>query len=139
MLQTDPDGNILGAAMRIQLVPPALSVTASTLMSSTALVGTTTANALMPGSNIWAGKFRVVTSPYMQDSTLTGNSNAAWYLLADPQDLPVIEVAALNGQFIPTVESDDSDFGMLGTAFRGYMDVGVSLQEYRAGVRSAGS
>jgi hypothetical protein len=51
----------------------------------------------------------------------------------------VIEVAFLNGQEAPTVESADADFGMLGVAFRGFHDFGASLQEYRAGVRSAGS
>jgi hypothetical protein len=60
-------------------------------------------------------------------------------LLADPNDIPVIEVAFLNGQEAPTVESADADFGMLGVAFRGFHDFGASLQEYRAGVRSAGS
>lgn len=139
LLQTDPDGNILGVMPKILLVPPALWATANTLMSSTALVSGATTAPGTPSNNIWAGMFRVVSSAYMQDSTLTGNSAAAWYLLADPADLPVIEVAFLNGVETPTVESTDGDFGMLGTAFRGYFDIGVSKQEYRGGVRAAGS
>jgi hypothetical protein len=123
---------------RILLVPPALEVTAQTLMSSTMLtIGSGTAAA--PSTNVWAGKYRVVSSPYMQDSTLTGNSATGWYLLADPNDLPVIEVAFLNGVETPIVEEADSDFSMLGRAFRGYYDIGVAFQEYRAGAKSAGA
>jgi hypothetical protein len=139
LLQTDPDGNILGVTPRILLVPPALAVTAQTLMSSTMVASGATTAPGIPTNNPWAGKFTVVTSAYMQDSTLTGNSATAWYLLASPDDLPVIEVAFLNGQQTPTVEESDSDFGMLGRAFRGYFDLGVSLQEYRAGAKSAGA
>jgi hypothetical protein len=43
----------------------------------------------------------------------------AWYLLADPIDLPVIEVAFLNGQEAPTIETADADFNVLGIQMRG--------------------
>ncbi|HEX6985677.1 MAG TPA: hypothetical protein VF170_09880, partial [Planctomycetaceae bacterium] len=68
----------------------------------------------------------------------TGYSALAWYLLADPSDMPVIEVAFLNGRDTPIVESADADFNTLGVQFRGYHDFGVSLQEYRGGVRMKG-
>jgi hypothetical protein len=137
LLMTDPDGNLMGVMPRILLAPPALSYTADQLMSSSLLVsGNTTA---APNANVWAGKFRSLTSAYMQDSTLTGNSSAAWYLLADPNDVPVIEVAFLNGMETPTVETADADFNMLGIAMRAYLDYGIAFQEYRGGVRSAGS
>lgn len=139
LLQTDPDGNILAVNAAILLVPPALSVTAQTLMSSTMVASGATTAPGIPTNNPWAGKFRVVTSAYMQDSTLTGNSATAWYLIASPNDLPLIEVAFLNGQQTPTVEESDSDFGMLGRAYRGYFDIGVAIQEYRAGAKSAGA
>jgi phage major head subunit gpT-like protein len=139
LLQTDPDGNILAVNAAILLVPPALAVTAQTLMSSTMVASGATTAPGTPTTNPWAGKFRVVTSAYMQDSTLTGNSATAWYLIADPNDLPLIEVAFLNGQQTPIVEESDSDFGMLGRAYRGYFDIGVAIQEYRAGAKSAGA
>jgi hypothetical protein len=107
-----------------------MSSTLLTIGSGTAAAGST---------NPWAGMFRVVTSPYLQNANYTGYSAAAWYLLADAADLPVIEIAFLNGQEAPTVETADADFGMLGIAFRGYHDFGAALQEYRGGVRSAGS
>lgn len=135
-LQTDPDGALLGAQPAIMLVPPAKAATARQLMSSTSLTGGSSATLT---DNPWAGMFRVVTSPYMQDSTLTGNSSVAWYLLANPGDLPVIEVAFLNGMETPTVETADADFNTLGIQIRGYHDFGAALQEYRGGVRGSGA
>ncbi|HPD31737.1 MAG TPA: hypothetical protein PLL20_17230, partial [Phycisphaerae bacterium] len=70
--------------------------------------------------------------------SISGTSAKAWYLLADPDDLPVIEVAFLNGQQTPTVERADADFNVLGIQFRGYFDFGVALQDYRAGVKMKG-
>jgi hypothetical protein len=135
----DPDSNLMGVKPAILLVPTALRATAWNLMNSTTTVSTTTANTPLPDGNPWAGMFKVVDSAYLQDTTITGNSTAAWYLLADPADVPVIEVAFLNGNRMPTIESADADFNMLGVQFRGYWDFGVAKQEYRGGVRSAGS
>jgi hypothetical protein len=135
----DPDGNLMGTKPAILLVPTALRATAWNLMNSTNTIGTTTANTPLPDGNPWAGMFRVVDSAYLQDTSITGNSTVAWYLLADPNDVPVIEVAFLNGVEMPTIESADADFNMLGVQFRGYHDFGVAKQEYRGGVRSAGS
>jgi hypothetical protein len=138
-LQVDPDGNLMGIIPKKLVVPPALNVSAHDLMDSTKKVATTTANQGMPDGNPFAGLFEIVCSGYMQDSTLTGNSAAASYLLADPNDVPVIEVGFLNGQEIPIVESADADFNQLGIQYRGYFDFGVELQEYRGGVRLAGA
>jgi hypothetical protein len=56
----------------------------------------------------------------------------AWYLLADPADLPVIEVAFLNGQESPTIETAEADFNVLGVQMRGYHDFGCALQDASA-------
>ncbi|MBU0639071.1 MAG: hypothetical protein KKB50_09420, partial [Planctomycetes bacterium] len=50
-----------------------------------------------------------------------------------PTDLPVIEVAFLNGQESPTIETADADFNVLGIQMRGYHDFGVALQEPSVG------
>jgi hypothetical protein len=139
LTQTDPDGNPLGVMPSILLVPPALWSTGAQLMQSTGLNQTPASNAAAGDANIWAGKYRLFSSAYMQNTNLTGNSSAAWYLLADPSDMPVIETAFLNGNETPTVETADADFSMLGISMRAYMDYGIAFQEYRGGVRSAGS
>jgi hypothetical protein len=75
----------------------------------------------------------------MSNASYTGYSAAAWYMIADPAEMPVIEIAALNGRVEPVVETADADFNVLGVQMRGYSDIGVALQEYRGGVRADGS
>ena len=136
MDQTDPDGKPLGIMPSILLVPTALKSSASTLMASDKLI--TGASATIGEANPFAGRFRVESSPYMSNSSYTGYSAAAWYMLADPNEMPVIEIAALNGRVEPVVETAEAEFNVLGIQMRGYSDVGVALQEYRAGVRADG-
>lgn len=135
MSQTDPDGNPLGVMPAILLVPTPLKSTALQLMTSEKVKGDTDE----PDANVWRGRFRVESSPYMTNTKYTGNNAAAWYLLADPNDLPVIEIAALYGRVEPVIESADASFNVLGVQMRGYSDVGVNLQEFRGGVRADGS
>lgn len=137
MDQTDPDGKPLGVMPAILLVPTPLKPAANTLMTSERLIDGTATGAQGDG-NIWRGRFKVESSPYMSNSSYTGYSAAAWYMLADPNEMPVIEIVALNGRVEPTVETADADFNVLGVQMRGYSDVGVSLQEYRGGVRADG-
>lgn len=138
--QTDADGHPLGILPRILLVPPELEITADELMTSTQYnTGGAAASEKVPNRNVWAGKYRVVSSSYLSNTSYAGASASAWFLLADPSDLPIIEVAFLNGRETPVVESADADFNTLGIQMRGYHDFGAAKQEYRAGVRAAGS
>ncbi|MBI5864858.1 MAG: hypothetical protein HZB38_10185 [Planctomycetes bacterium] len=135
--QTDPDGKPLGVMPQLILVPTALSAIGTVLFKSLE-IRDTTANAKFPVANPHAGKFRVEVSRYLSNTQYTGFSDKAWYLLADPTDLPVIETAFLNGQESPTIETADADFNVLGVQMRGYHDFGVALQEPRGGVKSKG-
>jgi len=137
MDQVDSDGKPVGMMPALLLVPTALSAIGSQLFKSLELRDTT-ANAKFPVANPHQGKFRVEVSRYLANAQYTGNSAKAWYLLADPNDLPVIEVAFLNGQESPTIETADADFNQLGVQMRGYHDFGVALQDHRGGVKSKG-
>ena len=137
MDQVDGDGKPVGVMPAIMLVPTALSAIGSQLFKSLELRDTTAATKF-PVANPHQGKFRVEVSRYLANSQYTGNSAKAWYLLADPNDLPVIEVAFLNGQEAPTIETADADFNVLGVRMRGYHDFGVALQDPRGGVKSKG-
>jgi hypothetical protein len=136
--QKDADNNPLGVAPRILLVPNALSVLARQLMASVEL-RENTLNSKYPTANPHAGNFQVENSSYLSDSSLTGYSSTGWYLLADPNDVAVIEVVFLNGQDSPIIESAEADFNVLGVQFRGYFDFGVALQDYRGGVKMRGN
>ena len=101
MLQTDPDGNPLGAMPQILLVPTSLDSDARVLMNSQFVV--TGADLTRGQTNVFGGKYSVVSSPYMENSNYTGYSALAWYLLASPADLPTVEVAFLDGRDAPEV------------------------------------
>ena len=137
-LQTKPNGKPLGIPAGILLVPTALKVPAEMLMKSVQLNETTTANKAKPSANPHVGKFDVVSSVYLSNSSFTGASSKAWYLLADPNRLPAIEVAFLNGVDRPTVEKTDADFNTLGIQFRGYIDFGVREQDHRGALKIKG-
>jgi len=133
----DADGKPIGTMPTILLVPTALSAIGTQLYKSLEMRDNT-ASARMPINNPHAGKFRVEVSRYLGNSNYTGNSTKAWYLLSDPNDLPLIEVAFLNGQEAPTIETATADFNVLGVQMRGYHDFGASLQDPRAAIKSKG-
>lgn len=135
--QVDSDGKPIGVMPAILLAPTALSALGTTLWKSLE-IRDTTANTKFPIANPHVGKFRVEVSRYLANAQYTGYSAKAWYLLAEPTDLPVIEVAFLNGQESPTIETAEADFNVLGIQMRGYHDFGVALQEPRGGVKSKG-
>ncbi|MBL9030454.1 MAG: hypothetical protein JNM80_01930 [Phycisphaerae bacterium] len=137
MDQVDSDGKPIGVLPSILLVPTALSAMGSQLFKSLELRDNT-ANARYPVTNPHQGKFRVEVSRYLGNPKFTGNSTKAWYLLADASDLPVVEMAFLNGQESPTIETAEQNFNRLGIQMRGYHDFGVALQDPRGGVKSKG-
>ncbi len=107
-------------------------------MTSTMVNETTTTGKPKPADNPHRGKFDVVSSVYLSNASFTGYSSKAWYLFADPNRLPAIEVAFLNGVDRPTVENTDADFSTLGIQFRGYIDFGVREQDYRGALKMKG-
>ncbi len=135
---TDPDGNPLGSMARILLVPSPLGVPASVLMTS-ADIADNTSNAIYGTANPHRGKYRVVKSIYLNSSAITGYSPTAWYLLADPADIPVIETRFLFGRQTPLIERADADFNKLGIQMRGTFHFGVAKQEKRGGLKSKGA
>ena len=137
MDQVDSDGKPIGIMPAIVLVPTALSAM-GTQLSRSLEIRDTTASTKYPIANPHQGKFRVEVSRYLANARYTGNSNKAWYLLSDPNDLPAIEVAFLNGQESPTIETAEADFSVLGIQMRGVHDFGCSTQDPRAGVKSKG-
>ena len=137
MDQVDSDGKPIGVMPAVLLVPTALSAMGTQLYKSLE-IRDTTSSTKYPIANPHVGKFRVEVSRYLANSAYTGSSAKAWYLLADPADLPVIEVAFLNGQESPVIETAEADFNVLGVRMRGFHDFGVSLQDPRGGLKSKG-
>jgi hypothetical protein len=122
----DPDGNPLAVEPRILLVPVDLEIAALEIMGSSLIQSGATGG--QPERNVLAGRYQVVASTYLTNTT-------DHYLLASPADLPVMEVAFLNGVQSPIVETAEADFNVLGVQMRGYFDFGVAKAEYLAGVK----
>jgi hypothetical protein len=137
MDQVDADGKPTGIMPAILLVPTALSATGTQLFKSLE-IRDTTATTKYPVANPHVGKFRNEVSRYLANAKYPGNSAKAWYLLADPNDLPVVEIAFLDGKEAPTIETAEADFNLLGIQMRGYHDFGVALQDPRGGVKAKG-
>lgn len=138
MEQVDPDGNPMAIAATTLLVPSALYVPATVLMRSTE-IRDTTANTKYPVVNPHSGKFGIVQTTYLNTAAVAGGSATHWFLLANPGDMSVIEVAFLNGNETPIVEQAQASFDTLGIQMRCYWDWGSKKQEYRSGVKSKGA
>ena len=138
MEQTKPNGRPLGLPASILLVPTSLKVIAEMLMKATTLNETTPENVPKVNTNPHTGKYEVVSTSYLSNAGFKNSSSKAWYLFADPNRLPALEVAFLGGQDRPTVERADADFDTLGFQFRGYLDFGVKEQDHRGALKMKG-
>ena len=138
MDQVDSDGKPIGLMPAIMLVPTALSALGTQLFKALEIRDNTSGKGAYPTNNPHTGKYRVEVSRYLANAKYTGNSAKAWYLLAEPGDLPMIEVAFLNGQESPTIETAAADFDTLGIQMRGYHDFGCSLQDPRSAIKAKG-
>lgn len=136
--QLKKNGTPLGLRPTILLVPPELEDQA--LMLTKATQFNNGADGMTPANyNPQAGRFQVVTSSYLSAKAMNGSSETAWYLLVDPNRLAAFETSFLNGKDKPTVERADADFDTLGIQFRGYIDFGVSAQDFRAILKNTGA
>lgn len=140
--QVDPMGNPLGVEAKVLLYPTELDQKAWELLNSSYVVAGGGSSAdRQPSDNRWRGKYKPVMSRYLSNAAYTGNSATAWWLLADPAEVPVIEVVFLNGQEMPTVQTagPEFQFNTLGITTRAILDSGVAMQNFRGGVKSAGA
>lgn len=137
--QVKPNGQPLGVRPAILAYPPELDVTALELMQSENLVYGGSTAAKQPMKNVWKGRYKPVMSPYISNTNYTGNSTTQWFLFADPNRLPAIEMAFLNGQETPTVQTAQANFNQLGIDVRGFFDSGVAMQNPRGAVKSPGA
>ena len=125
--QTDVNGDILGYEPRILLVPAALEVEAQKLYDDAEIRDTTASKQYLTG-NPWRGKFNPVASAYL-------TSDDDYYLLADPTIAATMQVAFLNGQQAPVVESNPTNFDTFGISYRGKFSFGVAFMDIKAGIK----
>lgn len=112
----------LGGVAKYLLVPPEIETIADALY-----VGRNNSSVKVSDVNTFAGKYNPICATQLSDSSITGYSTTAWYLLGDKGMGSPIVVSFLNGSETPTIESADADFDTLGIQFRGYHDFGCDL------------
>lgn len=97
--------------------------------------------------NEHAGKYEPYKSAFMNNTSvldeegaaITGQSSTKWFLFADPARRAAIGMAFLNGNRVPTIESDDTEFATLGMQWRCYLDFGVGYEDPAAAVQVNGA
>lgn len=88
-----------------------------------------TANKLQK-PNMVRGLFREVVD--------TPRISTAWYMFADPNEAPVIEVAFLNGNQAPYLEQQQG-FAVDGSQWKVRIDYGVGVIDYRGAFMNDGT
>lgn len=137
--QTDQNGDAIDVLPAFLAAPPELSAMAEMLYSATYVNETTAQNKARPNQNPNAGKVEPVISAQLSNAKNTGYSSTAYYLFADPNVIPAVQVAYLNGVKVPKIEQGDLDFDRLGIGFRAYFDYGVALVDYRGALKVTGA
>jgi hypothetical protein len=108
---------------------------------------TTSADVRTTTRNPHQGKFRPFRSPYINNTNvtkrngtaITGQDSNQWYMSADPNVLAAFNIAFLNGNRAPTIDSAETDFNTLGMQFRGYHDWGIGQADPKGMTKNAGA
>lgn len=127
------DGDFISVNPRFLLVPAALETTAQVMVNSeldpTKTVEIAGTNAINPFYN---------NLTVLADPRLDANSATAYYLFADPQEAPTIEVGFLNGNDAPFIDQID-DFHTDGISYKVRIDFDATWLDYRGAVKNAGA
>lgn len=135
--QKNANGMPISVKGRYLIVPPRLYPLARTLYTSMTVNETTAVGTPSPVDNPHVNAYEPIEVPHLGASY--GGSNSQWIMISDPAQIPIINVAFLNGAEAPIIEESDSSFDTLGYQYRIYMDFGVAMQDYRGAVYSDGT
>jgi hypothetical protein len=83
--------------------------------------------------NPFAGRLAVLADPHLDDASIT-----AWYVAADPGNVPVFEFAYLQGAQGPQTETEN-DFDRDVLKFKIRLDVGAGVVDWRGIFRNPGA
>jgi ATP-dependent protease ClpP protease subunit len=129
--QKDPSGNdYLNIMPRTLLVPVVKEDLAREVVNSTENTDTTGDRKRNPIRD-W-GPLEVVSDPYLDASSAT-----AWYLIADPMDVPFLEVRFLDGNQTPYID-DTEEFLTDAIRWKVRLDYGVAANDRRGAYKNAG-
>ncbi len=122
----DADGRIIGFVPSVLMVPSALESEARQLLFSDRIQRDQSSDQQPMGNPLPSLNLILAVEP-----RLDADSASAFYLFAEQRNGSVL-LALLDGLEGIRVEESQQDADMLGIQYRGYMDFGISLAEYRA-------
>lgn len=116
--QVDSGGDPIVIEGVILVVPPLLSLTADEITKAFQLefVPATSAAGTRFTTPAWVNRFKPVTNWYQPVVDTSANKHTTWYLFAQPQDRPAMEVTFLNGYETPTLWQKAPNMQRLGGA-----------------------
>jgi len=124
--QMDPDDNdYLGIRPTIIVCGVELEDTLKALISSE--TDFTVANSKKV--NVHKDSLKVISSPYLNATE--------WYLMAPPAEVPTLEIAFLDGNQTPYLESENG-FNIDGVQWKVRMDYGTTGNDFRGGYKNPG-
>lgn len=151
--RTTADGSPLFDDPKYILVGTALEPIARALMTHEFVNWNTVSKNAPTQKNLLCGKFQVLKSPYLDNTALKqkiykknrgkafpNQSASQYFILPSANDIcgtPLI-AAFLNGNRVPTIETEDADFERLGMQWRIYTDFGVSVWKPELAIRATG-
>jgi len=103
--RTDSNGQPIVVEGITLLVPPLLTIAATKLLravSIEAVPASASAGVRILTEN-WMQRFKPVTNWYLPIVDTSANKNTTWYLFADPQDRPAMEMTFLQGYEEPSM------------------------------------
>jgi len=127
MLIKDGEDNPLGAMPTRILCGPVNYLTAKSIYLSETITG---ANAATGKTNVMRGVLEPIASPYLGTGT-------DYWLFNDT--FPLVDVAFLNGNTEPVIETAEADFNTLGIQMRCYFDYAAAPGEVKAALYSTGA
>lgn len=133
--QTPPGTNATDEYLDIYprsiLVPVVLEDTVREIITSETDIAKSNSRARNPIKD-W-GPLDVVSDP-----VLDGTSTTAWYLAADPMEVPLVEIYFLDGNEMPYVASEE-EFITDAIRSKVRLDYGVAASDFRGGYMNAGA
>ncbi len=123
--QTGPNGALLDVRAAFLLVPVEWETSAEVILRSTALPDTGFSAAVF---NPWANRLTAISDPRL--------TAGQWYCIADPNQIPTIEVAYLEGMNQPYVE-EQLDFDSDALEIKVRHDFGCGVMDYVGMFRNA--
>lgn len=115
--QADSLGRPIGLDAAVLMVPPTLRIRAMQILNSAYQIATTNAGVPLPSANVISQlNIQLCVNPLLPVIDTSANRNFTWYLFADPNVRPAVQVDFLRGQESPEVCMKASDKATTGGA-----------------------